>query len=202
MSKEYVIDGKVVARWAKKQGGKPYPIFENVGYHYGDLGKARDTNYFSIMSGRRSTGHFGNGTYFFGKKQEENGYFTRKDRPIHKIDFSEYKLYKPKDKEEAYILHEGLKAINNREYNDPYFERLKDMLIKKKKTNIEIYGSLSKVIKEDERISKSSVDIQLESDSPSTIFMKELGYEGIDVRHIEEYDNSTYGSVIYDLHNK
>ena len=29
--------------------------------------------------------------------------------------------------------------------------------------------------------------------------MKALGYEGIDVRHIPEFDNTTYGSVIYDL---
>lgn len=36
-------------------------------------------------------------------------------------------------------------------------------------------------------------------DSPSTILMKKLGYEGVDVRHIKEMDNQTYGSVIYDL---
>ena len=200
MSKDYVIDGKVVVKWARKPGSsKPYPIFENVGYHYGDLGKARDTNYFSMMSGRRSTGHFGNGAYFYSKQQEKDEYFTRSDRPEHKVDFSKYKLYKPKDSEEAYILHNGLKAINYGEYDDIYFERLKDMLVRKKKTNIEIYGALAKTIKESERLRKASIDIQLEADSPSTIFMKELGYEGIDVRHIEEYDNSSYGSVIYDL---
>lgn len=36
-------------------------------------------------------------------------------------------------------------------------------------------------------------------DSLSTVFMKALGYEGVDVRHIPEFDNTTYGSVIYDL---
>ena len=42
-------------------------------------------------------------------------------------------------------------------------------------------------------------------DSLSTIFMKALGYEGIDVRHLQDngdtsgLDNTTYGSVIYDL---
>ena len=35
-------------------------------------------------------------------------------------------------------------------------------------------------------------------DSASTVFMKNLGYEGIDVRHTE-LDNTAYGSVIYDL---
>ena len=36
-------------------------------------------------------------------------------------------------------------------------------------------------------------------DSPSTMFMKALGYEGIDVRGVKGLDNTTYGSVIYDL---
>ena len=36
-------------------------------------------------------------------------------------------------------------------------------------------------------------------DSLSTIFMKALGYEGVDVRHLPALDNTTYGSVIYDL---
>lgn len=37
------------------------------------------------------------------------------------------------------------------------------------------------------------------ADSAATRFMKALGYEGIDVRGIKELDNTTYGSVIYDL---
>lgn len=37
------------------------------------------------------------------------------------------------------------------------------------------------------------------ADSFATVFMKSLGYEGIDVRGIEGLDNTTYGSVIYDL---
>lgn len=36
-------------------------------------------------------------------------------------------------------------------------------------------------------------------DSAATVFMKQLGYEGVDVRGIKGLDNTTYGSVIYDL---
>lgn len=36
-------------------------------------------------------------------------------------------------------------------------------------------------------------------DSPSTRFMKAMGYEGIDVRGFKGLDNTSYGSVIYDL---
>ena len=38
-----------------------------------------------------------------------------------------------------------------------------------------------------------------EGDSVSTRFMKALGYEGVDVRHLMEFDNTTYGTVVYDL---
>lgn len=39
-------------------------------------------------------------------------------------------------------------------------------------------------------------------DSLSTVFMKNLGYEGVDVRHLKGLNDTTYGSVIYDLKNK
>ena len=39
----------------------------------------------------------------------------------------------------------------------------------------------------------------VEGDSVSTRFMKALGYEGVDVRHLPEFDNTTYGTVVYDL---
>lgn len=43
-----------------------------------------------------------------------------------------------------------------------------------------------------------SYEESLTHDTASTMFMKALGYEGIDVRHTE-LDNTRYGSVIYDL---
>ena len=44
-----------------------------------------------------------------------------------------------------------------------------------------------------------SVKAAKHEDSPSTRFMKAMGYEGIDVRGFKGLDNTTYGSVIYDL---
>lgn len=41
-------------------------------------------------------------------------------------------------------------------------------------------------------------DKRYTADSASTLLMKKLGYEGVDVRHTD-LDNTTYGSVIYDL---
>ena len=40
------------------------------------------------------------------------------------------------------------------------------------------------------------------NDTAATVFMKQLGYEGVDVRGYEGLDNTGYGSVIYDLKGK
>jgi hypothetical protein len=42
-------------------------------------------------------------------------------------------------------------------------------------------------------------DRTMTDDSRATRFMKELGWEGVDTRHLKGFDNTTYGSVIYDL---
>ena len=43
------------------------------------------------------------------------------------------------------------------------------------------------------------VDFNKKLDSASTVFMKNLGFEGVDVTGIKGLDNTRYGSVIYDL---
>lgn len=66
----------------------------------------------------------------------------------------------------------------------------------------QIDKAYEEVRKAKERYSKMSFDEKRKQDSLSTVFMKALGYNGIDVRFIPELDNSTYGSVIYDLNKK
>jgi hypothetical protein len=169
---------------------KPKP---NIGYHRGDLGKSE---YQGRMTSGRSTGHYGTGTYFLGKPTNEYP-----DRPEHKVDFSKYNLYKPKTSEQGYNLHDSLKVINNYRYDE---ERLQDAL-----TNLaDIFGvdyeQMQKMYKE-QVLSKEINELKPEQitdrsiDTLSTVLMKALGYQGIDVRHLEELDNLGYGSVIYDL---
>lgn len=50
-----------------------------------------------------------------------------------------------------------------------------------------------------ERIGGYSKSGFLKEDSASTIFMKELGFEGVDVTGLDGLDNTEFGSVIYDL---
>lgn len=81
---------------------------DNVGYHYGDLGKADKR---SIMAGR-GTGHFGTGTYFFGSTDSPGSSYYRKNRPENIVDFSSYKLFKPMSNKDGYRLHDFLKSVN------------------------------------------------------------------------------------------
>ena len=103
---------------------------DNKGYHWGDLGKGRDTYHWNMTSSRRSTGHFGTGTYFLGSKDGNIG-STKNGRKLHEVDFSKYNLFKPKNENEAYTLHEGLKALNYiNNFNSDDFESLQLMLEK------------------------------------------------------------------------
>lgn len=178
------------------------PVYKNIGYHRGDLGKSE---YAGRMRGQRGTGHFGTGTYFTGKpiSQGELDSGSFKDRPEHQVDFSNYNLYKPKTDREGYELHEALKAVNNYLYDEERStnaiqslarllgvdqNQLKEILDQKVKTiDYEFDG------KDYERLMDRSLD------TGSTLLMKALGYQGIDVRHLPTLDNTGYGSVIYDL---
>src|SRR5574344_861774 len=94
--------------------------YYSPGYHAGDLGKSESR--WQIMSGNRSTGHFGTGTYFVGNKEEINIEPYNK-RPQHEIDFDKYNLYKPFNKGQAEKLHQFLKDLN---YNIKYYEIAKN----------------------------------------------------------------------------
>lgn len=193
--------GEYIFRW---KDGRVIPIKVSWGYHYGDLGKGRDTYFWNIESSNRSTGHFGTGTYFFGKRgNEENPIYKRDNRPLHKVNFNEYHLFKPKNDNDAFILHRGLRAVNYfTSLDKDDYENMRIMMITYGIKGDEINRAYDKVRTTyySDKYQKASYNSNL--DSMSTVFMKELGYNGIDVRELDRYDNSSYGSVIYDLDKK
>ena len=245
----------------------------DVGYHYGDLGKADYKHQF----GSRNTGGFGTGTYFVGtpvSQRKDGGSY--KNRPEHVVDFSKYNLFRPRNNEQAYRLHDALLAINNMSVNikhipqkwgdvlDEFDEVTKEYFapldalddddyttpVKLNKKALALYikkyidyypyklekgDDLMDIAREiesnlseeaekfktilnnlssglgyynDEKLRNIVVKaLQDNSDvAPSTLIMKSLGYDGIDVRHLDHdaqglsgLDNFGFGSVIYDL---
>lgn len=197
--KDYVKT-ETLHKAALKKGGKldkAVTKSDNIGYHYGDLGKGGDTNYFSMTSSRRSTGHFGHGTYFLGNK--DNVSSMKGNRPLKEIDFSDYNLYKPLTESQAWTLHDGLKAINNQDFDDFNLKYLKESLETKGIDAKKFDEALEKTKKFISDNKGKNYDELLGIDSPSTVFMKSLGFDGVDVRGLDLLDNTTYGSVIYDL---
>ena len=95
----------------------------NIGYHAGDLGKAE---YYHQQGYGRGTGHFGTGTYFVGSEEKISGDSTYGKRPHHAVDFSDYNLYKIKDEEDGYKLHEQLRVIDGGLRQDFYEKALDD----------------------------------------------------------------------------
>ena len=101
MKDSVLYEGQV--KYQKKE------LQDNVGYHAGDLGKAE----FLFQQGRgRGTGHFGTGTYFVGDEERISGDNSYGKRPHHAVDFSDYNLYKIKDNEDGWNLHEQLREID------------------------------------------------------------------------------------------
>lgn len=244
------------------------------GYHYGDLGnKADRRNNF----GSRNSGGFGTGTYFVStpiSQRKDGGAY--KNRPEHKIDFSKYNLFRPRNNEEAYKLHNALLTFNNMEsdfketpptwdevltefekmsneywaplnalddedYSTPVKLNKKPLLqyIKKyirycpykitkddnlmdiardiEKELIEEASNFEKALHNlsnalhyynEDKLRKIVINALKDKSykSPSTLIMQSLGYDGVDVRHLNHdaqglagLDNFGFGSVIYDL---
>lgn len=80
---------------------------------------------------------------------------------------------------------------------------IKDYLKDKEKS----YNNFTWAVKELSRLFGKNVEIEAmdaitsedQTDSKSTVFMKSLGYEGVDVTDLKGKDNFEYGSVVYDL---
>lgn len=167
------------------------------------------------MRGGRDTGHFGSGTYFssynthsdsrsyereYGASyKNKNPEFIKIKDGLYRVDMDFYKnLYKVESEKEGDILFYTLRTLNamfNRlEYNVTsnavYYQKIKHNC---NALGLECpdYRKLTEIMLEYSKSDK----IQ----SFSTYFMEMNGYNGVNVSGISKYDNTLYGSVIYDL---
>ncbi len=180
---------------------KPSPA-----YHSGDLKFGRDTVLGRMMGGR-GTGHFGTGVYFVSSKDKlKDPFGVREGRPIQEVDFSKYNLFRPLTNYVAQRLHDGLRGINSlveRDINDQ--ENFKEAVKK-------AVADLAYATDKDEKSILAAIRKNLETARDSaeknafewtyiptlaTEVMQELGYEGVDVRGLDRYDDMENGSVIY-----
>jgi hypothetical protein len=181
------------------------PAAKQFGYRSGDLINKAETRG-KFEGGDRSTGHFGTGFYFFGTKDKADNYDNRETNTI---DLSGYNLAKG-----TIELHENLKDINklsigkNKNEQDlkykiesllNYLGKSEVLPIGRNSSDSEFEAYIKSVAEQDQKIQSIISEINKSSiDSPSTVVMKALGFDGIDSMGTE-LDNAQYGSVIYSL---
>lgn len=158
----------------------------------------------------RDTGHFGSGTYF--ASYMENGYnkmaqddsrpnFIKIKDGIYRVDMDFYKnLYRVNSKEEGNLLYTTLRCLNAI-YNNIIHNNYNNALLYQKIHNNISYLELEDISYKDlvgmikRYISEDKIQ------SFSTYFMEQNGYNGVNVSGIPGFDNTTHGSVIYNLDN-
>ena len=158
------------------------------------------------MAGSRGTGHFGTGVYFVGKP------ISREGRPTKIADLSQYNLFKPSFPSSAEGVHNALKLVNRAVGRDLSDEDQKsqydndideaamylDILLRTSFTRPEIKKVIESSVTE-ARKERTPEIIHTDTyiDSASTRVMKKLGFDGVDVRGLEGFDNTEYGTVVY-----
>lgn len=176
-------------------------------YHYGKNHSMKpygSDNKFNMLG--RSTGHFGSGTYFstYKEKNLETKYqnnttptFIQIDDGIYRVDINIYEnLYRVNSNLEGKILYTLLSYVNKMynllSYNQTDNLNLYYQIIRK---NSNTLGLNVPPYREFINMMKNHNGIQ----SFSTVFMEYNGYNGVNVSDIPLFDNTTHGSVIYDI---
>lgn len=196
-------------------------LFEEFNYHIGSTDTftkyGGGTDSLLRMQGR-GTGHFGSGTYFSTYKNENpnidkkystvdinNQNLVKVDDKIYRINLDNYKnLYRPTSEQHAQLLFQTLKLLNETFYMFVYDSNIKDEIIKcyhNFKTlglSLPKYRNLLKIFQEyREKFNKQEGGVP----TISTIMMEYNGYNGVNVSGIRGFDNTSHGSVIYDMNN-
>ena len=185
----------------QEQGSKGLPeTRQQKVFRAGNLVDKAETIY--KFEGQRSTGHFGTGFYFFGKREDAQEYAKRTgtdtaSRIVSEVNLDDYNLAPA-----SLALHKDLKDIND-EYSS--FKFLKRNLNSKvssyeigivaRTLGIDLPSDLSSKYAEDitKKLRSSS-----NKESASTLVMKKLGFDGVDATGTE-LDNAIYGTVVYDI---
>lgn len=215
MSKKVYINEDKIARLISE---------ESWNYHYSHGGGEDSTPHYSEsklnMDGGRDTGHFGSGTYFstysdkglsskYGSNVGKDNRYIKVGDNLYRVDFDLYKnLFRVHSKKEGDVLFTMMKNLNrmyakiSRDFGKfksgdaIYNNAVEYQIILKNSRALGLkcpsYMQLTRMAQE---LGKNDNRIE----SFSTAFMEWNGYNGVNVSGIPYYDNTTHGSVIYDL---
>ena len=185
------------------------------GYYYGDENEAYDLikDYVYYHSSKTKKGHWFDIEKEIDDKIRKFANYTEKDKDLDGVDWKadENKIKEFFNKYETKV--ESDKVKKSKYFNECISKLAKKLAVMIANTEyLENYGDSDKPHRNFEEISKIIEKVIIQNlkqdpynestysdDTKSTKIMKALGYEGIDVRGIKDLDNSTFGSVIYDI---
>lgn len=180
----------------------PEVDINNVIYHSGDLSKLNkaETNGRFYVS-NRGTGYYGTGHYFTDSARRpeiETGAYAGK--PMSSVDISGYdNLYRADTDAKASGLHSFLTNLTRKTQGDgrysseELYEQFRNAFPDKQMSKADFDNKVSSLT---DYMRGSSLDDR--GDSVSTIFMKDMGYGGVDTRGTR-FADTEFGIVIYDL---
>lgn len=193
-----------------------YSVINEVNYNYHITNNEINGNGRPYVSDNkeairgRETGHFGSGTYFASYKDKNfNKYgenisepnFIKIKNGIYRVDIDFYKnLYKVNSKQEGDLLYTTLRCLNAI-YNNVSDGKYNNATLYQKVRNNISYLELKDISYKDLINMLKTYMSENKIQSFSTYFMEQNGYNGVNVSGIPGYDNTTHGSVIYNLDN-
>ena len=184
---------------------------EDLGYHGGNLMNKSDY----LTSGYRGDMPF-TGYYFFSDRNRAESRGNRsqlENNDVSVVDFSKYNLLKPTTNE-YWSIKAALKKFEDRFLRgniDDAFDSLESKyglkdsvpkLFEQIQSNKE---KIKKIAEEWKKNELENIDSKGKIERLETLILKQLGYEGVDVRGLKEQngeaspDSSAEGSVIFDL---
>jgi hypothetical protein len=150
----------------------------------------------------RGTGHFGTGTYWVKDKNALKTMLS-KGKELSENTVPEG-MFQPVTTNQAFLTHDALRTINDA----AHMQRLDPKFTDKIKNELRRAG-----LPFDEDALRRSLAIAKNvyrqpgweaqrmagkgKDSVSTMYMKSLGYKGVDVSDLPDLDNTMYGTVLY-----
>lgn len=164
----------------------------------------------TAMRGHRDTGHFGSGTYFSTYSFDSNASryllqnggnnpnFIKIGDGVYRVDMDIYKnLYRVSSRRQGDVLYTMMYHLNELYNSVAFGEDEGDNAAHYQiiKADADALGLSCPSYMGLLRMAQSHQGNQ----SFSTLFMERNGYNGVNVSGVDFYDNTLYGSVIYDL---